>query len=428
MDILTLGVFVLILILCLVLDWPIYYALLAGLVLFLAYGRYKGLSWSVLLASCLEGLRTTKTIFLFFILIGAMVGLWRACGTIPVILAYASTFVQPSVCLLLCFWLCCGISFLLGSSFASAGTMGVVCMILANSMQVDPFWTGGAILSGLYFGDRCSPVSSSAQLVAVVTGTEIYTNIRYMFKDAWIPFLASSVIYFCVGQLGSASRGSVNIAALFAQSFALDPLCFLPAVLILGFAALRLNVKLALFASIMAAMGLAFWVQGLSWGEIASAALWGYETKNAALAKMMNGGGIYSMLYATVIVGISACYAGLFKVTALLEGLKKWIEVLACRTTKFTAVALTGMIMGAVSCNQTFSTILTQQLCEDVQPDKQQLARDMENTLIPAVALIPWCIAGAVPLSIVGAPANAVLVACYLYLLPLWQGYVTRKL
>ena len=41
--------------------------------------------------------------------------------------------------------------------------------------------------------------------------------------------------------------------------------------------------------------------------------------------------------------------------------------------------------------------------------------------------LIPWSIAGAVPLASLGAPTAAILAACYLYLIPLWDLVVHLK-
>ena len=41
----------------------------------------------------------------------------------------------------------------------------------------------GVIMSGVYFGDRCSPVSSSANMVAGITDTKIYDNVKIMFRD-----------------------------------------------------------------------------------------------------------------------------------------------------------------------------------------------------------------------------------------------------
>ena len=63
--------------------------------------------------------------------------------------------------------------------------------------------------------------------------------------------------------------------------------------------------------------------------------------------------------------------------------------------------------------------MLTDQLCRDLVPDHRRFAIQLENSVAVTAALIPWNIACAVPLATLGAPAAAILFACYLWMLPL---------
>lgn len=53
-------------------------------------------------------------------------------------------------------------------------------------------------------------------------------------------------------------------------------------------------------------------------------------------------------------------------------------------------------------------------------------ATDLENSVVVLAPLVPWSIAGAVPLASAGAPEQSLLAACYLYLIPLYS--LVRKL
>ena len=152
MEILTLGLFCAGLILCIFLKFSILYALGAGLVLFWMYGRWKGFSWKSLFTISLAGIMTAKNILLTFLLIGVMTALWRAAGTIPVIVSFASTLIRPSILILMTFLLNCMVSMLTGTSFGTAATMGVIC---------------GAIVAALTLFFRVDTV--------VVTGLSRYT-------------------------------------------------------------------------------------------------------------------------------------------------------------------------------------------------------------------------------------------------------------
>ena len=64
--------------------------------------------------------------------------------------------------------------------------------------------------------------------------------------------------------------------------------------------------------------------------------------------------------------------------------------------------------------------MLSHALCREDQ-SAQDLAIGLENTAVVIAPLVPWSIAGAVPLASIGAPTAALLGACYLWLIPLWN-------
>ena len=169
MRLLTIGLFCASLLTCILCGFSTLYAMLFGLVLFVAYGLRNGFSARELLAMSRKSLKPLFGVLRVFFFVSMLTAAWRASGTIAVIICYAVRLIRPQVFLLLTFLLNCAVSFLTGTSFGTAATMGVICMTMANSMGVSPALTGGAALSGVFFGDRCSPVSSSAHLFFSVT-------------------------------------------------------------------------------------------------------------------------------------------------------------------------------------------------------------------------------------------------------------------
>ena len=135
-----------------------------------------------MLLYCKNGIAVVRTVLITFMLIGMLTALWREAGTIPIIVCYAAQLIWRALFLLMTCLLNCFISVLTGTSFGTAATMGVICAAIGSTMQVNPVLTGGAVLSGTFFGDRCSPVSTSALLVAEVTGTNIFNNIKNISK------------------------------------------------------------------------------------------------------------------------------------------------------------------------------------------------------------------------------------------------------
>ena len=100
MEWLVIGLFCTALILCILMNWSVLYAMVFGLALFLAYGRHRGFHWKALLRMTLWGVRPVWKILLIFLLIGILTALWRAAGTIPLLVCYAVRLIRPPVFLL----------------------------------------------------------------------------------------------------------------------------------------------------------------------------------------------------------------------------------------------------------------------------------------------------------------------------------------
>ena len=337
------------------------WALAGGYLIFCAYGLIRKHSLAELGKMSLSGVKTVRNILMIFGLIGFITALWRASGTIAVIVCWSSKLVSPSAFLLIAFLLNCMVSILTGTSFGTGATMGVICMAMGRAMELDPFWIGGAILSGIYFGDRCSPVSSSANLVCVLTKTDIYENIREMIKTSLVPFVATCILYYIVGRSMSAGSGRMDVEGLFSNSFVLHWSAVIPAAIILVLSTFRVEVKKTMLISIILAAFLSVVLQGRSFGEILQMCLTGYQANDPAISAMMNGGGLKSMIKVAAIVSLSSCYAGIFEGTGLLKPIQGKIEALSRKITPFGATFAVAAVASMIACNQTLSIMLTHQ-------------------------------------------------------------------
>ncbi len=184
---------------------------------------------------------------------------------------------------------------------------------------------------------------------------------------------------------------------------------------------LRVDVKLAMAASIALAVGVCVGARGMGTGELLSCAVWGFAPDDAAVAALMGGGGLVSMVNVALIVCLSSSYAGIFQGTGLLEGVRNAVVALARRVTPFGAVLAVSVPASMVACNQTLSIMLTHQLCAEVEPDARRLALYLEDSAVVVPALVPWSIACSAALTMCGAPDASWLAAVYLWLIPLWN-------
>ena len=419
MEVLTIGIFCALLIICIITGKSILYALLAGLIIFSLYGKKQGYSWRQISRMALQGAWKVKNILLTFILIGMLTALWRQAGTIPAIICYTVRLIKPSTFLLMTFLLNCLISVLTGTALGTAATIGVVCATMASALGIPSWMTGGAILSGVYFGDRCSPVSTSALLVAELTETGIYTNIKNMIKSALAPFTITCILYLTVSIQLHGKTEMPDLGHAFGSEFRLSWIALLPAAVILLLSVMQAGVKIAMIASIVTAIPVCIGLQNMAFTELPELLLNGFHSTDVAVAAMLNGGGITSMLKVGAIVCISSSYSGIFQATGILNGFQKMVCLLANRTKPYFAVLVTSILTSVMACNQTLAIMLTGQLCSRTEQDKLRFANNLEDSAVLIAPLVPWSIACAVPLTAAGAPGYSVLFAVFLYLLPL---------
>ena len=422
-SVITISLFSLSLIVCLLLKVSVVYALIIGYIIFISYGLIKGYNLKVLIKKSFEGIMTVKNILLVFILIGMITALWRASGTIAFIVYMGSKLISPSILIVLTFLFCAVLSVLIGTSLGTAATMGVICFLIGKTMGINPYYIGGAVLSGIYFGDRCSPMSTSALLIAELTKTNLYTNIKLMIKTSVIPFIVTCLFYLLLGFKSTVSNISVDVTEIFKQNYNLNIVVIIPAILIIILSALKINVKKTMLVSIVISFFISIFIQKESVLSIIKYCIYGYYNSNEKLNIMMKGGGIVSMINVSLIVGISSSYSGIFKETKLLVSLKEHLKVFAKKTSNYFVIFLSSIISGAIACNQSLGIILTNELSEELV-DKQERAIILENTVVLLVGLIPWNIAMDVPLKTLDVGFMSGLFAFYLYFLPLWNLFV----
>ena len=422
-SIIAILLFSLSLIFCLLLKLSVVYALIIGYMIFVIYGLIKGHNLIVLIKKSFEGVLTVKNILLVFILIGMITALWRASGTIAYIVYMGSKLISPSILILLTFLLCSILSVLIGTSLGTAATMGVICASIGKAMGVNPYYIGGAVLSGIYFGDRCSPMSTSALLISELTKTNLYTNIKLMIKTSIIPFIVTCLFYLFLGFKSKVSNISVDVTEIFKQNYNPNIIVIIPAILIIILSILKINVKKTMLVSIVISFIIAMFIQRDSIVALINYCIFGYHHSNERLNLMMKGGGILSMVNVSLIVGISSSYSGIFKETKMLVSLKKHLKDFSKKTSSYFVIFLSSIISGAIACNQSLGTILTNELCGELV-EKQKMAIILENTVILLVGLIPWNIAMDVPLKTLDVGIMSGLFAFYLYFLSLWNLFL----
>lgn len=415
-------------VICLLQDYSLIWAMCFGIAVFTAWGLWKGRRLRDLLLSAWTPTKKMLPVLVTYALIGCITALWRSSGTIAFCIYYGLQLITPRLFILITFLLTSGISLALGTSFGVVGTAGIILMALGRTGNVDPAVTAGVIIAGAYCGDRCSNASSSAALVAAATGTKVEENVKMMLRTGLLPFVVSLGIYGILSWRNPISAVDESLLAMLQSGFRLQIWTLLPAGLILLLPLCRVPIKLSMAASVLAAFGVTLFVQG---GEILPtlrAMVTGYTPADEVLAKVMSGGGIISMLTASVLMLCTAMFAGLLDGLGVLNGVRDLMGKLARHRGRFPATTAAMVLCALVFCNQSTGAVVTPQLVGDAYDGASsgELAQDMENSGIVLAPLIPWNISVSIPLIMLGENAKAIPYAVLLYAIPICYGF-TKK-
>ena len=292
--------------------------------------------------------------------------------------------------------------------------------------------TAGAIVAGAYFGDRCSPASSSASLVAAATGTKLEENLRAMHRTGWLPLLLSAAVYAVLSAAHPIAAVDGAMLGELAQAFDLSLWTVLPALLILVLPLCRVPVRWSMAASVAAAFLVTVAQQRMPALQALRAALLGYAGPEGALREILSGGGVISMFTASVLAIATGLYAGLLSGIGALDGIREMVERAVRRAGLYPTCAGVCLLCAMMFCNQSTAPVVAPQLMAhsyEVRGEgKRALALDIENSGIVLAALIPWNISVSIPLAMLGAGASALPYAVLLYMIPLCYLVTRRRL
>ncbi len=408
---------------CLVAGQSMLLPLIIGFVCFYAVGLHKQFSFGQIGKMAAKGAADSLVVIEVLLLIGIITALWRCSGTIAFFVYYGIQIITPTMFILITFLLSCLLSYALGTSFGVAGTVGVIFMALARSGDVSEIVTAGAVMSGVYFGDRGSPASSSANLVAAVTGTKLYDNVKEMMKTGMIPLALAAVIYLLLSVKNPISHVDDTILKALQSEFTINIWLVAPAVLMLVLPLFKVNVMIAMAASIISGAAVTMGIQKMSFLDMCSMAVGGFSAKSDSLNTILGGGGIISMLEVCGIVILSCSYSGIFSGTDMLGNIQWVLEKLTAKIGLFGTMVVTGLATTGIFCNQTVASIMCSDLMAKLYDKhgtgRTELAIDIENSVIVTSGLVPWAIACTVPLGMLDVGMAALPYSVLLYLIPI---------
>src|SRR5690606_35796673 len=117
---------------------------------------------------------------LILLVVGMLIGVWIASGVVPLLIVWGLKLLSPAAFLFAACLICGIVSLVSGSSWTTAGTVGVALIGVGQGLGIPLPMVAGAIISGAYFGDKMSPLSDTTNLAPGVAGAELFEHVRHM--------------------------------------------------------------------------------------------------------------------------------------------------------------------------------------------------------------------------------------------------------
>ncbi|ENP8454197.1 Na+/H+ antiporter NhaC [Photobacterium damselae] len=393
---------------------PIESLLLTSAVIAAAVAWKIGYSWDDIQNAIIDRLAKTLPAVFILVLVGGLIGSWMAGGTIPMLVYYGLKIISPEYLVLTSFLVTCMVSLCTGTSWGSAGTIGVALMGIATGMDANLAAVAGAVVSGAYFGDKISPLSDSTNFAPVVAGTDLYSHIQHMLWTTIPAFILSAVVFFFVGSHDVTADTPEKVIAMLAnieQLFSLNIFLLLPPALILWGAIRKLPTIPLMLLAIAIGIFNAVTFQGFSLVTALTAMLNGFNASmfaDAGLSNvtvvsdvltLVNRGGMTSMMGVVLLVFCAFSFAGTLALTGalnvLVDLLSKGIKGTA---SLIGATIVTTITVVCTTSDGKLALLIPSELFRDtykrMQLDPKNLSRTIEDAGTIIEPLVPWTNAG----------------------------------
>lgn len=365
-----------------------------------------GYTWTELEEGIIDTIKMAMQAVLILMVIGSIIGTWILSGTVPTMIYYGLQILSPGIFLVATVIICCIVSLATGSSWTTAGTVGIALLGIGYGLDMPVGLVAGAIVSGAYFGDKMSPLSDTTNLAPAMAGTTLFEHIKHMIYTTTPALIISLVIYGIMGaKYAGKSIDTVQIdgiLATLAENFTISPLLLIPPIIVILIVVLKIPALPGLIAGVFLGGGFAAIFQGASIGDIIDAAHYGFgiETANEVVNDLLSRGGLDGMMWTVSLILIALTFGGVMEKTGMLHAVAKAILSFANNSgSLILATVLTCIAVNLLTGEQYLALVVPGRMYKDAYAEKgihpKVLSRALEGSGTVTSALIPWNTCGA---------------------------------
>ena len=403
----------------------------------------RGVSFDGLRIAVVEGISAGLSAIFILLSVGALLGIWNMGGTIATVIYYGLDFLKPSYFYFAVAIICAVTGLVTGSSWTTAGTLGVAFVGISKVLGMDPAITAGAAISGAYMGDKMCPLSETTILVPSITGATLSAHIRAMMWTVLPSFAIAAVLFLALSLTATPSTTTLDTSqakAALDATYNIGLITLLPIVILIVLSVLRFPPFVAIYLTALCSGVLACFTQRAvvdafvndpdlgvvltSIKAIISAAGNGFvlDTGNPSIDSLFTGGGMSSMLGTLWLIIGALTFGAVMERAGYLNALVTPLLNHATTSGRLTlAVAGSAIGLNILAGDQYVADVIPARTFKDEFRRRgyrpETLSRIVEDNGTVTSVLIPWNTCGAYHAAVLGVATFDYLPYCFFNLI-----------
>ncbi len=407
----------------------------------------KTTTFQKILSSVSSSVSSTTPAIIILLLIGALTGTWLISGIVPAMIYYGLQILNPKIFFFATAVISAIVSIATGSSWSTIATIGIALLAIGTALGLPTSLTAGAIISGAYFGDKMSPLSDTTNLAPIVSGTDLFTHIKYMTYTTIPSFLITLIIFFIIGiNIKESSIDNTNeILNTISNTFNISGWLFIIPIIIVLLIIKRKPAIAVLIAGILLA-GIStiffqpdiikliaksnqidfytcyFSIVSSITGEISINTASEIKSVKSMMDSLLYSGGMAGMMNTIWLIICAMIFGGVMQSTGILKRIAEPILKYAKNTGNLIATtAGTCIFFNLTASDQYLSIIVSGRMFADSYKKNklapENLSRTIEDSGTVTSVLIPWNTCGATQSAILGISTLSYLPFCFFNLI-----------
>jgi NhaC family Na+:H+ antiporter len=404
------------------------------------------IKWTIVQDSIVNSIGSAMPAILILLMIGALAGTWLLSGVVPTLIYYGLKIFHPKIFLFATVVITGMVSLATGSSWSTVATVGIALTGVGRALGINEGLIAGAVISGAYFGDKMSPLSDTTNLASAMTGTDLFTHVRYMMITT-VPAMSLTLIIFLV--IGFTYRfdstpGDIDLVLQAIESkFRITPWLMLVPALLIYIIVRKIPPVPALLAGSLLGGAFAIIFQPHLVRELAQSldntatsmfkasyisimqSIFGQisiPTSNETVNELLSSTGMSGMLNTIWLILSAMIFGGTMESAGLLMKITRSVIRWARSTGSLVATTIaTSIFFNITASDQYIAIVVPGRMFARTYRERgykpEVLSRTLEDGGTLTSVLVPWNTGGATQSRVLGVPTVEYLPYCFFNLL-----------